>query len=74
MNIYDVTGNLVEWSIETAYNKNLTYSGNINYNTYILRGAALDSTHTNIPACFRSGTYALNAGTHFGFRPALLLQ
>ena len=74
MNLYDVAGNLWEWTTEATYIKDLTYGGNINYNSYMLRGGGFNSVYATLPACYRASYYAPSTGTHFGFRPALFLQ
>ena len=50
MNLYDVAGNLLEWTTEAAYHKNLTYAGNINHNTYTLRGGGFYDAYATFPA------------------------
>ena len=74
MNLYDVAGNLWEWTTEAAYSKELTYEGNINYNTYMLRGGGFDRSNADVTACLREYYYAPNTATNIGFRPALFLQ
>ncbi|MCI8345356.1 MAG: formylglycine-generating enzyme family protein [Clostridia bacterium] len=74
MNLYDVAGNLWEWTTEAAYHKDSTYAGNINYNTYTLRGGGLDYAYATHPVAYRAGLYAPNTSTSVGFRPALFLQ
>ena len=74
MNLYDVAGNLWEWTTESSYHKNLTYAGNINYNTYMLRGGGFNAVHATYPACYRAGYYGPSTETNLGFRPALFLQ
>ena len=74
MNLYDVAGNLLEWTTEAAYHKNLTYAGNINHNTYTLRGGGFYDAYATFPACYRAGNYAPSTSTGVGFRPALFLQ
>ena len=74
MNLYDVAGNLWEWTTEAAYIKDLTYGGNINYNSYMLRGGGFYTAYATAPACYRAGTYAPRTYTCYGFRSALFLQ
>ncbi|MCI8346228.1 MAG: formylglycine-generating enzyme family protein [Clostridia bacterium] len=69
-------GNLWEWTLETAYNKELIHSGNINYNSYMLRGGGFLNVYENFPACFRGSDDACapDTSTYCGFRPVLFLQ
>ena len=70
--LYDVAGNLWEWTQEAAYISNLSYS--TVYNTYNVRGGSSDSTYTSRPACFRAGPNASNTNTVRGFRPVLYIK
>ncbi len=74
MNLYDVAGNLWEWTTETSYIKDVTYAGNINYNSYIIRGGGFAGVYATIPACYRAHTFAPSTYTTSGFRPALFIQ
>ncbi len=74
MNIYDVAGNLYEWTQEAAYRKNISYGDDSIYNTYVLRSGAFRNASSTDPAAYRACTYALNASTTYGFRIALYLQ
>lgn len=74
MNLYDVAGNLWEWTQEAAYIKNVTYGENDIYNTYMLRGGSFFSAYAACPASTRDCGSAPGAYTFFGFRPALYLQ
>ena len=74
MNLYDVAGNLWEWTQEAAYMKNVTYGENEIYNTYMLRGGSFVYAFATYPASARAGGSAPNAGTDNGFRLALYLQ
>lgn len=74
MNLYDVAGNLWEWTQEAAYIKNVTYGENDIYNTYMLRGGSFDGSYATDPASARDGGYAPFTSTAIGFRPALYLQ
>ena len=74
MNLYDVAGNLWEWTQEVAYIKNVTYGENDIYNTYTLRGGSFTYACTAYPASSRGCGGAPNTDTSFGFRLALYLQ
>ena len=74
MNIYDIEGNLWEWTTETAYRANTANTENTN-NTYMLRGGGKHPGYTVLlPACFRAFDHAPSANFCDGFRPALFLQ
>ena len=70
--LYDVTGNLLEWTQEASYLSNLTY--NIIHNTYSLRGGSFCDAYANRPACYRVCHYAINTDTTSGFRPVLYIK
>ena len=74
MNLYDVAGNLWEWTQEAAYTKNASYGDNATYNTYTLRGGAFGGASSTIPAACRACNYAPYTYTNHGFRLALYLQ
>ncbi|MCI8344748.1 MAG: formylglycine-generating enzyme family protein [Clostridia bacterium] len=74
MNLYDVSGNLWEWTTEVAYGANLNYNQNSSLNTIILRGGGLENVYTPYSACYRTYSCALITATLNGFRPALFLQ
>ena len=74
MNLYDVAGNLWEWTQEAAYLKNVTYGENDIYNTYMLRGGSFGDAYEAFPASTRVHAFAPSTGTGCGFRPALYLQ
>ncbi len=73
MNLYDVAGNLWEWTQEAAYYKDITYT-NATYNTYMLRGGAFTDASSTGPAAYRGYNFAPTTHTGFGFRLALYLQ
>ena len=65
-NIYDVAGNLWEWTQEASYRG--TNESNI------LRGGSFNNDYSKEPACSRH--YDINSGSAlgFGFRPALYIK
>ena len=70
--LYDVAGNLWEWTQEASYMANLGY--NTSYNTYNLRGGSFDNAYASIPACYRGCSYAPGTSTDYGFRPVLYIK
>ena len=66
-NLYDVAGNLWEWTQEASYPNNTLES-------YMLRGGSFYGSYSDNPACFRAGDTATNPCTDRGFRPALYIK
>ena len=68
-NIYDVAGNLWEWTQESC-----TYSDTAG--RYSLRGGSFPgaSTSSGRPACYRGDAVPEDTHTHLGFRPALYIK
>lgn len=66
-NLYDVAGNLWEWTQEASYPNNTIES-------YMLRGGGFYHSYTGYPACYRAAYTAANTHTLFGFRPALFIK
>ena len=66
-NLYDVAGNLWEWTQEASYQNNTLES-------YMLRGGSFTYSYSVNPACYRVGHTAIDAGTNSGFRPALYIK
>ena len=70
--LYDVAGNLWEWTQEASYIANLGY--NTTYNTYNLRGGSFYNAYASSPACYRGYDYAPVTNTSIGFRPVLYIK
>lgn len=66
-NLYDVAGNLWEWTQEASYPNNTVES-------YMLRGGSLNSSYADHPACYRANYTAAYTSTTYGFRPALYIK
>ena len=75
-NVYDVAGNLWEWTTESAYVASYSNYSKTNFkvNTHALRAGSFNAGYGSRPACFRTGNYAANTGTHMGFRVALYIK
>ena len=70
--LYDVAGNLWEWSQESSYVSNFNY--NTTYNSYNLRGGSFDYAYKDRPAYARECGYSAFAFTNVGFRPVLYIK
>lgn len=66
-NIYDVAGNLMEWTQEAAYCETTS-------ETYMVRGGAFNLSYKEHPACYRGGPDATSSRTNYGFRPVLYIK
>ena len=66
-NLYDVAGNLWEWTQEAAYKNNTLES-------YMRRGGSFHDSSSGYPACYRADGAATGTGTSHGFRPALYIK
>ncbi len=66
-NLYDVAGNLLEWTQEAAYINN-------SLEVYVIRGGALHVSYSYFPVCHRGYDIAINTDTTRGFRPALYIK
>ncbi len=74
MNLYDVCGNLWEWTQEASYLEGVKYNTNYTFNTYMLRGGAFSAASSTHPAAYRACDCAPYANTDHGFRLTLYLQ
>ncbi len=66
-NLYDIAGNLWEWTQEVAYPNNT-----VEY--YMLRGGSFNNTSSSNPACYRGNGTASYTHTIVGFRPVLYIM
>ena len=66
-NLYDVAGNLWEWTAEMSNNAD-------NYYRMMLRGGSFNDYYGVFPACYRLTCTATSTDTNFGFRVALFLK
>ncbi len=66
-NLYDIAGNLWEWTQEAAYT-------NDGLERYILRGGSFHHVYSSSPACYRVNLTAADNSTNHGFRPALYIM
>lgn len=66
-NLYDIAGNLWEWTQEASYPNNTAES-------YLLRGGSFGNSSADYPACYRAGSTATFTVTSGGFRPALYIK
>lgn len=66
-NLYDVAGNLWEWTQETAYFNNTL-------ETYMIRGGCFGDSCADRPACFRTNNTATETNTYSGLRPVLYIK
>ncbi len=73
-NLYDIAGNLWEWTSEAAYVDNLDYDNDTTYNTYVLRGGAFHHAYATCPVCDRDYGCAPHTNTNLGFRPTLYIK
>ncbi len=66
-NLYDVAGNLWEWTQETAYINNTLES-------YMLRGGSFGLSYTKYTVCYRNSNTVTTTSTNYGFRTALYIK
>ena len=67
-NIYDLAGNLWEWTQE------MCFMANNNTLAYLLRGGSFNNSPSDYPVAYRVCFWASYTGTHYGFRPALYIK
>ena len=75
-NVYDVAGNLWEWTTEASYVTNYSNYSKTNFdvNTHMLRGGSFYNDYGSCPGCFRNCVCAANTDTTRGFRVALYIK
>ncbi len=66
-NLYDIAGNLWEWTQEAGYPSNTVES-------YMLRGGSFETTYAERPTCYRADSTVTSTFTTRGFRPALYIM
>ena len=66
-NLYDVAGNLWEWTHEAAYPNHTTEA-------YMLRGGSFRYDYSSYPVCARGNGAVLRNGTDRGFRMVLYIK
>jgi len=67
MNLYDVAGNLWEWTEETVWWNNY-------YDVYSVRGGAFGNSYTTDPVCCHGRYISTSADAYRGFRVALYIK
>ena len=72
-NIYDLAGNMWEWTTETKTRKNNDNS--TDYTFAVLRGGSFNNNDSRYPVVSRSGGHTVgNATVNFGFRTVLYIK
>ena len=78
MNLYDVAGNLWEWTDEASYEykgSNTTLSATPDCNTFMIRGGSFDNFHdSSFSVCSRANCQVVNSSTSLGFRIVLYIK
>ncbi len=69
-NLYDIAGNLWEWTMEGSY---IISSDRID-TTYSVRGGCFNAQVDGRPVCFRGSGHISDNRTIYGFRPALYIM
>ena len=67
-NLYDIAGNLWEWTEEQCY------VNNTNGVLKNLRGGGFNGSYADTPGCYRACGYVTYTFTSHGFRPALYIK
>ena len=75
-NVYDVAGNLWEWTTESSYVASYSNYSKTNFdvNTHMRRGGSFANACGSSPACFRRSEYATSTYVGYGFRVALYIK
>lgn len=69
-NLYDVAGNLWEWTEETSF-----YGENSSTQYRMLRGGGFTHSSSSLPVCYRDGSATVSDTYIFaGFRPMLYIK
>ena len=69
-NLYDLAGNLWEWTMESYYSVSATPIDI----TYSIRGGSFHWYSSDHPVCYRGYGYASRSNTLYGFRPVLYMK
>ena len=74
MNLYDIAGNLFEWTQETAYLKDTKYNLDNKKNSYVIRGGSFHVVFEKYHVYNRNCDYGTSASIINGFRPILCIK
>lgn len=67
MNLYDIAGNLFEWTEEVAY-------ASAELKAHVMRGGGFSDVRSGASSSVRNYQFDLRASTYCGFRPALYIK